>query len=258
MKVSLGRSIAAALVVVAGLVIGFFVWRSGGDTAQAIPSDSVQASGPPAAPAHAPGFQTAIPEPSLEGTAEPSQPDDYEEGHPLADVMHKILANDHQLNTFMYYYNRPLLGEADRAKYHQLLSDRAVLASVEHDLLYPEETKIDKAGNIKRLMKIDFLREALEWKDNPQRAEIIALVKEMLLTDNYPADMTMDMRLSLSGNKMELFELLDQIAPDQASAVLQASKGTRLEKLFAYIANHLEAGKQIEASAESQVVPKAP
>jgi hypothetical protein len=257
MKVSLGRRIPAALVVAAGLVAAYFVWRTGSDAAEALPSGSVQvatAQAPGAAPA-GPGLQTAIPEPSLDGTTEPPGPDDYEEGHPLADVMHKVLANDHQLNAFMYYYNRPLLDEADKAKYRQLLSDKSVFASVEHDLLYPEETKADKAGNIKRLMKIDFLREALEWKDNPERAQLIAMIKEMLLADNYPADMTMDMRLSLSGNKMELYELLEEVAPDQAAAVVQASRGTRLEKLMAYIAGNIEARKRIEASAESQVAP---
>ena len=105
-------------------------------------------------------------------------------------------------------------------------------------------------------MKIDYLREALEWAENPQRAELIALVEEMLLTDNYPPGMGMDMRVSLSGNKMELYELLSDVAPDQAAALLQSTKGTRLEPLLAYIANSLEVRKQIEANLETEVRPK--
>jgi hypothetical protein len=129
-----------------------------------------------------------------------------------------------------------------------------VFASVKHDLLYPEETKVDLAGNIKRLMKIDYLREALEWKENPERATLIALVSELILTDNFPPGMAMDMRLSLSGNKRELYELLYEMAPDRARAALQASKGTRLEKLIAYIDDSLQRRRALEASLENEVV----
>jgi hypothetical protein len=254
MKLSFGRVSAAAAVVV-GLVVVFMMSR-GEDADEAPPAAAARAAAPPPATAHGGAFKTAVPEPLLAAGGDPARPDDYED-HPLADVMHKILANDHQLNMFMYYYNRPLLDEADREKYHQLLSDRSVYAGVEHDLLYPEETKADQASNIKRLMKIDFVREALEWKDNPQRGELIAMVKDMLLTDNYPPAMGMDMRLSLSGNKMELYEMLDDMVPDQAAAALKASRGTRLEKMFDYFVTHIEAGKQIQASAESQVKPPA-
>jgi hypothetical protein len=255
MKVSFARARAAAAVVVVGLVVVFLVSRDDGpDPAPAASATPAAAAAPAAAPAGP--FKTAVPEPSLTAAGDPARPDDYED-HPLADVMHKVLASDHQLNTFMYYFNRPLLDEADKEKYHQLLADRSVYAGVEHDLLYPEETTADQASNIKRLMKIDFVREALEWKDNPQRGEMISMVKDMLLTDNYPADMAMDMRLSLSGNKMELYEMLNDMAPDQAAAILKASRGTRLEKMFDYFVTHIEAGKQIQASADSQVAPPA-
>lgn len=250
MKGSFGRRIVFVLLVMVGVVV-VVVSRRGRDEHRV---SAGPAPAPAAAAAPSPGLPTAVPEPAIPGAGDPAQGDDYED-HPLADVMHKVLANDHQLNTFMYFYNRPLLGEADQAKYHALLSDRSLFAGVEHDLLYPEETKADKPGNIKRLMKIDYLREALAWKDNPARAELIASIVRILLTDNYPPDMTMDMRLSLSGNKMELFEMLTEIAPDQAAAVVQASRGTRQERLIAYIANTLEVRKQIAANAESVVTP---
>lgn len=255
MKVSFGRSILVALVVAAGAAAVFF-WLSSRDHAGAPQSAS------PGNHAHA--QQVALNAPSL-GSADNAQPatnpnepppsDDYDD-NPMANVLRPILANDVQLDTFMYYHNRPLLDEASKAHYHEFLSDPAMLAAVKHDLLYPEETKVDAAGNIKRLMKIDYLHEAVEWQDNPARGEIISQVADMLQTDNYPAGMGMDMRLSLSGNKMELYELLSEVAPDQASALLQSSKGTRLEPLLAYIANSLQVRKQIEANLETEVRPK--
>jgi len=178
--------------------------------------------------------------------------DDYEDNS-MGDFIHTILVNDKMLDTYMYYHNRPLLDEGSLVQYHQILSDRSMLADVKGDLLYPEEKKATPVGNIRRLMKIDYLRDALDWKENPRREEVLSLIAEMLLTDNYPADMGMDMRISLSGNKMELYELLAQEAPDRAEAVLEKAKGTRLEAMLAYIANSLEVRKQIERNLENEV-----
>jgi len=257
MKVSYGRGILAVLVVAAGAVAVVFWWNRG-DAAEPRSSTRGNAS----ARAHAPNLAALSAPSSAKKDAEPTNAtpdeapvsDDYDD-NPLANVLRPLLANDVQLDTFMYYHNRPLLDAANNVKYHEFLSDPAMFANVKHDLLYPEETKVSQGANIKRLMKIDYLREALEWKENPQRAELIALVEEMLLTDNYPAGMGMDMRISLSGNKMELYELLVDVAPDRAIAVLEASKGTRLEAMLAWIANSLQTRRQIEAKLETEVRP---
>lgn len=180
--------------------------------------------------------------------------DDLED-NALADVLGRVLANDPQLAAFKHYHRRPLLDGSSRARYRELLSDPAVMAGVKHDLLSPEEARADQASEIKRLMKIDYLREALEWKDNPMRPALIALVSELVLTDNFPPEMGMEMRVSLSGNKRELYELLYEVAPDRAQAALRSSKGTRLEPLIAYIDRSLQSRHRLEATAETEVMP---
>jgi hypothetical protein len=257
MKVSYGRGILAALVVAAGAVAVLFWWRHGGAAATQSSTRGnapARAHAPDLAALRAPSSTKQGAEPTNATPDEPPVSDDYDD-NPLANVLRPLLANDVQLDTFMYYHNRPLLDAASNVRYHEFLSDPAMFSNVKHDLLYPEETKVSQGASIKRLMKIDYLREALEWKENPQRAELIALVEELILTDNYPAGMTMDMRLSLSGNKMELYELLSDVAPDRALAVLEASKGTRLEEMLAWIANSLQTRRQIEASLETEVRP---
>jgi hypothetical protein len=186
--------------------------------------------------------------------ATPPDVDPYGE-NPLGDVMHRVVDNDQQLHAFKAFYDRPLLDEDSLKQYHALLSDPATLAAVEHDLLYPEEAKADQASSIKRLMKIDYLHEALDWKDNPQHALVVGVVNNVILTDNYPPDMGMDMRISLSGNKQELFQLLDEYEPAKAKALLQASKGTRLEPMVAWIATSNETRKQLERKLDNQVTP---
>jgi hypothetical protein len=258
MKVSYGRGILAVLVVAAGAVAILFWWNRG-DAVE--PRSATRGTAPARtyipdkvalrAPSSA---KASTDEPANPSPDEPPVSDDFDD-NPLANVLRPLLANDVQLDTFMYYHNRPLLDAATNVHYHEFLSDPAMFANVKQDLLYPEETKVSQGASIKRLMKIDYLREALEWKENPQRAELIALVEEMLLTDNYPAGMGMDMRISLSGNKMELYELLFDIAPDRAVAVLEKSKGTRLEAMLAWIANSLETRRQIEAKLDTEVRP---
>lgn len=250
MKVAYKRSTRGALIVAATAVALFFLWRSHGEMAP-MPASQPVGQGTPALAPGSPQIAANSPSPAP-SLVEELADDDYED-NPIGDVLHRILANDRQLDAFMYYHNRPLLDDASAAKFHELLSDPATFAAVKHDLLYPEETRAEEAGNIKRLMKIDYLRDALEWKENPRRGELVALVSEIILTDNYPAEMTMDMRVSLSGNKMELYQLLYEIAPDQASAALLASRGTRLEPMIAHIASSTEARKRFEAGLPTEV-----
>jgi len=248
MKVSFRWGLSIALVAAAGVVVAVWLRRTSEPVAPA--TATAQAATPAGAPDHAP---SATHPPMFAGTTPPDV-DPYGE-NPLGDVMHRVVDNDQQLHAFKAFYDRPLLDEESLKQYHALLSDPATLAAVEHDLLYPEETKADQASSIKRLMKIDYLHEALDWKENPQHALVVGVVNNVILTDNYPPDMGMDMRVSLSGNKQELFQLLDEYEPAKANALLQASKGTRLEPMVAWIAKSNETRKQLEAKLENQVTP---
>ena len=253
------RSVIAILAAGA-LAAGLVSWNrhrraeepASPDRSRPRPTAATTAS--PAAGFEPVAYRAAKGEPALSAPGESAIADDLEDNI-LGDVLLRVLSNDPQLAAFKRYHRRPLLDEASKTRYRELLSDPAVLASVKHDLLYPEETKANQAGDIKRLMKIDYLREALEWKGNPARGALIALVAELIVTDNFPPAMGMDMRLSLSGNKRELYALLYEVAPDRAKSTLRASRGTRLEQLLAYIDDSLQTQRRLEASAETEVAP---
>jgi hypothetical protein len=252
MKIPYRRSIQVILAIAAVAIAVSFVWKSRAHAMETYAADQMMRDQPEhasASPRH-----SVDPRPSLPARDGAGRFDDYED-NPLGDVLRRVLSNDPQLVAFKHYHNRPLLDEASKQRYREILSDPTVFDVVKHDLLYPDETKADQAESIKRLMKIDYLREALEWKENPMRSTLIALVSELILTDNFPSGMGMDMRISLSGNKRELYELLYEVAPDQANATVQASKGTRLEKLIAYIDNSLRTQRRLEASLENEVTP---
>lgn len=248
MKVSFGWRLSIALAAAAGVAIAVWAWRT------SEPTQPVTATAGAATPAPSPDHAPSATHPPMFAGTMPPDVDPYGE-NPLGDVMHRVVDNDQQLHAFKAFYDRPLLDEDSLKQYHALLSDPATLAAVEHDLLYPEETKADQASSIKRLMKIDYLHEALDWKDNPQHALVVGVVTNVILTDNYPPAMGMDMRMSLSGNKQELFQLLDEYEPAKAKALLETSKGTRLEAMVAWIANSNETRKQLESKLENQVIP---
>ncbi|HEX3760961.1 MAG TPA: hypothetical protein VHW23_19840 [Kofleriaceae bacterium] len=234
----------------AGALVVGWLWRTG--------------PAPQVGTANTPGEATPVADPrtrSALAAVKPAQPgtqlpaDDPYAENPLGDVMHRVVDNDDQLRKFKAFYDRPLLDAESRKQYQAMLSDPATLAAVERDLLYPEDVVADQASSIKRLMKIDYLHEAMDWKENPQHDLVVRVVTETIVTDNFPADMGMDMRASLSGNKQELFQLLDEYEPAKAQAALQAAKGTRLEAMMTWIAQSNEKRKQLEANLDNQVTP---
>lgn len=245
MKASFRRGVV--LAGAAGALLAGWLWRT-----ESVPPNRTAGVAAPAAERRVRTTSAAVA--SAPAGAQMPADDPYAD-NPLGDVMHRVLDNDDLLRRFKSFYDRPLLDADDLAQYHAMLSEPAILAAVEHDLLYPEEVVADQASSIKRLMKIDYLHEALDWKENPQHALVVSVVSESILTDNYPANLGMDMRVSLSGNKRELFQLLDEYEPGQAQAVLQAAKGTRLEEMVAWIAKSNEKRKELEANLANQVAP---
>lgn len=257
MNVSTKRALQVALVIAVAVVVASFLRRAPEHEMAAQPGHASATAAPRATarivptPRRSSAAPVAAAQPDAQ-TFDPMRVDDFQD-NPLADVIRRIVDADPQLKKFMYWHHRPLLDEPGRAQYHTFLADRGVMADVAHDLLYPDEAVADQASNIKRLMKIDYLRAALAWKENPEREAILDLICEMILTDNYPPDMAMDMRLSLSGNKLELYALLDEYAPERAAALAQTARGTRLEALIAHISNSNTTRKQREAELDTEV-----
>lgn len=177
---------------------------------------------------------------------------DYEDS-PMGDILRDILKEDPSLASFRYFYDRPLLDAESRSQYEKLLSDKAMFAETSHDLLYPEERTEDLRGNVKRLMKIDYLRSALEWEENPERRALLSTIESTILTDNLPKGMGDDMKISLAGNKMELYALLYDLAPEHAMAVTEQSRGTRVEQLVQYIAESIALRRQKERESDAVV-----
>lgn len=154
----------------------------------------------------------------------------------LPEFVQEVVRADEALATVAYFRQHVLLSPELREEYHELLSDPEMFEKVRQDVLYPGEARETLAGNTKRLMAIDYLRDALAWDENPEREALLAMIEDMILEDNFLDELGMDMRISLATAKMELFTLLYEHAPDAAQTLVEAARGGKLERMIAYFA----------------------
>lgn len=169
--------------------------------------------------------------------AQELEPDDE---YDQSEVMRAVLGGESMLAKFWGHHKQVLKDEEQREGYRAFLSNPAMLAKVREDLRSPGETGQAFQRNLKQLIEIDYLREALAWEDNPRREEILGLIEELILEDTFGQGRDTGMRYSLATAKRELYELLHDHDAARARGVVEASRGSRLEGLIAFIAADLE------------------
>ncbi len=169
-------------------------------------------------------------------------------------VKQKIFKTEPKLAQFSYYREHVLLDSNSRKDYEALLADRAMYEQTRHALLYPMEARDSMESNIQRLIRIDYLREALAWRANPERGHLLSEVESLILEDSFGSTMPPDVKRSVAATKMELFELFHDQEPGRARAMVEAARGTRLERLLEYIAarNQRRLAKEKELSLQAQ------
>jgi hypothetical protein len=166
----------------------------------------------------------------------------------------KIFKSDPKLAQFDYFREHVLLDSVSREDYRKLLADKEMLEQTRKDLLHPTDAKESMSGNVKRLMKIDYLREALSWKEHPGRGELMGLVENIILEDSFTSQMDPTIKRSLAATKMELYQILSDQDPARALALVEKAEGTRLEKMLQYFAesNQLRMDREREISLQAR------
>jgi hypothetical protein len=255
------------MLVVAALILGaaFALKYALSETPEVTPMAPVAAS-------HAPSAQA----PSKSDTASnpsPSQPaippllsrpelvqlpeDDGEHGEftTSTDILkQKLFKREPRLAQFDFFREHVLLDSVSRKSYRKLLADKAMIDQTRDELLHPRELEDTMEVNVKRLMQIDYLRESLSWEENPERSYLLRAVESVLLEDSFTEEMPSDVKRSLAATKMELYEILSDQEPAFALALVDKARGTRLEKMFQYFAEHNQrrVAKERELSLQAQ------
>lgn len=94
----------------------------------------------------------------------------------------------------------------------------------------------------RRLLLVDFLEDVITWDENPIRGEAIAAVKGIILSESFlRADN--ETKRQLIGDKIELFTIVSQESPEDASELLAKVSGTKLEAILKYAAKRLPVNK---------------
>jgi hypothetical protein len=109
-------------------------------------------------------------------------------------------------------------------------------------------------SSIQRLMGIDYLREALGWRRNPAREQLVSTFEGIILENSFSSELSPSARRSMAATRMELYEILADQEPERARALVEAAKGTSLEKLLQYFAAHNQRRlmKEQELSLQAQ------
>ncbi|MDC0708288.1 hypothetical protein POL68_07375 [Stigmatella sp. ncwal1] len=205
---------------------------------------------PPAAEIAPPALLAAPEKPYL-----PEDDGEHGEFTTSTDILkQRLFKREPKLAQFDYFREHVLLDSVSRESYRKLLLDKEMIAQTRDDLLHPKDPKDTTETNVKRLMQIDYLREGMSWKENPEGDHLLATVEAIILEDSFTEQMNPGVKRSLAATKMELYELLSNRDPARAMALVDKARGTRLEKMLQYFAEHNQRrlAKERELSLQAQ------
>lgn len=260
------KAIRYTLVITVLMVLGLLVARSLLEREPGEPAPTEVAAAPskdsrpvpaplPAAPAQAASVQAPY---YLVPANVPGSEGEHGEFTTNTDVLkQKIFKTEPKLAQFDFFREHALLDSNSREDYHALLSDKAMYTQVRQALLRPEGLEDTMEDNVKRLLQIDYLREALDWKENPEREHLLSTVEAIILEDSFRDTMPEELKRSVAASKTELFEILHGHAPERAQALVTAARGTRLEKLLEYIDGYNQRRLELERKLSLQAMKQS-
>jgi hypothetical protein len=150
----------------------------------------------------------------------------------LDGALQRAQENNAALGRFHTLRGKALRTSEEQQRYLDMLSDPAMLAAARGNLLaalHGGETT--QEAELERVMQIRYLSSALTWEGNPQREQVLTAMIELVLAE-LPAGLPPEIRGSLLGDKMELFQYLVMNNPALADELMARVSGTRLEPVL--------------------------
>lgn len=130
--------------------------------------------------------------------------------------------------------DKVLLNSAESTEKEALLSDPKMIEWVSSHL-----TKVDGVKDFKdRLSMIDFLEDAVTWKGNPNHENVLLAISDVILSEAF-LEAPHDVKRQLVGDKIELFTILSEQAPEKAAQLLSKVEGRKLESILNYATRRL-------------------
>lgn len=137
-----------------------------------------------------------------------------------------------RLGRFHTLRGKALRTSEEQQQYLDMLADPTMLAAARDNLLGAlKATEISQEEELERVMQIRYMSSAVTWEGNPQRDQVIASMTELVLAE-LPTGLPPEIRGSLLGDKMELYQYLVMNNPALADDLLARVKGTKLEPVL--------------------------
>jgi hypothetical protein len=153
---------------------------------------------------------------------------------PLDALRQRVMAANPDVAQFRQLQRKVLLKPQEKEMLRDMYKDRELIEAAKRDLLAADEKRFTEEGQFKRLYRVEYLGMGLEWKENPQRQALLKDVEEVILAKNIRAEQELELRRSLSGDKVELFMIMLYNDRKRAEELLASARGTDLEKLLKY------------------------
>lgn len=150
-----------------------------------------------------------------------------------------------RLKRFDSFRSKVLLKDGDAMEKQRLIAHVKTIHWIESQLSNTPENGKEALGD--RLDMIDFLEEALAWKDNPARSDAIDSIERTLRVNNLQSG-SKETKQMLAGDKMELFAILAQEEPGRAKLLLERTKDKQLLGIFQYAIKRLALEKLSEVA----------
>lgn len=146
-----------------------------------------------------------------------------------------------KLSGFESLKKKVLLNRNELAEKETILSNLETVRWAESSLsAIPRSNSEAKS----RLAAIDFLEEAVAWKENPNRSEVIESIEGAIKT-NRLAETKRELRNMVIGDKIDLFTTLVQEEPAKARAILTGSDDPWLRDILNYAVKRLALEKRL-------------
>jgi hypothetical protein len=156
-----------------------------------------------------------------------------------------------RLGKFHTLRSKALRTSEEQQQYLDMLADPAMLAEAKNNLLAAlQGAEMPQEEELERVMQIRYMSSALTWEGNPQRDQVIASMTELVLAE-LPAGLVPEVRGSLLGDKVELYQYLLLNNPALADELMARVQGTKLEPVLLAAKRMIEpAGADVPAGGQ--------
>jgi len=148
-------------------------------------------------------------------------------------IRKKVLEANKDLADYKFFEQKVLRTQAETQVFQSMLTSAERLSRAFQSLASPGETEFSKEAELARMYQVDYLEQALRWKENPTQEKVLEVAERIILADNLSPGLPIELRRSLAGDKLELFKVLQEIAPDRAQSIVERARGQRVEKILA-------------------------